>query len=127
MLVLFLSSRSILKGRKQKKGEKIWLFIIPSFEYSTSLLNLLLWPPAIETDDVDLNFLISETDLVACLRCTTYLRAKHFCLPQLLVHLRSQEIESYLAVGSCLLLSKVGDYSRGWPEGSLLDSYYTKV
>ena len=23
--------------------------------------------------------------------------------------------------------SKVGDHSRGWPEGSLFDSYYTKV
>ena len=26
-----------------------------------------------------------------------------------------------------LLLSKVSDHSRGWPEGSLFDSYYTKV
>ena len=23
--------------------------------------------------------------------------------------------------------SKVSDHSRGWPEGSLFDSYYTKV
>ena len=23
--------------------------------------------------------------------------------------------------------SKVGDHSRGWPEGSLFDSYYTNV
>ena len=23
--------------------------------------------------------------------------------------------------------SKVGDHSRGWPEGSLFDTYYTKV
>ena len=26
-----------------------------------------------------------------------------------------------------LSLSKVDDHSRGWPEGSLFDSYYTKV
>ena len=25
------------------------------------------------------------------------------------------------------LISKVSDHSRGWPEGSLFDSYYTKV
>ena len=25
------------------------------------------------------------------------------------------------------LKSKAGDHSRGWPEGSLFDSYYTKV
>ena len=25
------------------------------------------------------------------------------------------------------IYSKVGDHSRGWPEGSLFDSYYTKV
>ena len=24
-------------------------------------------------------------------------------------------------------VSKVSDHSRGWPEGSLFDSYYTKV
>ena len=24
-------------------------------------------------------------------------------------------------------VSKVGDFSLGWPEGSLFDSYYTKV
>ena len=24
-------------------------------------------------------------------------------------------------------VSKVGDRSRGWPEGSLFDSYYTEV
>ena len=27
----------------------------------------------------------------------------------------------------CLYISKVSDHSRGWPEGSLFDSYYTKV
>ena len=26
-----------------------------------------------------------------------------------------------------LKVSKVGDHSRGWPESSLFDSYYTKV
>ena len=26
-----------------------------------------------------------------------------------------------------IYISKVGDHSRGWPEGSLFDSYYTKV
>ena len=26
-----------------------------------------------------------------------------------------------------LLKSKVGDFSRGWPEGSFFNSYYTKV
>ena len=25
------------------------------------------------------------------------------------------------------VVSKVSDHSRGWPEGSLFDSYYTKV
>ena len=25
------------------------------------------------------------------------------------------------------IVSKVGDCSRGWPEGSFFDSYYTKV
>ena len=24
-------------------------------------------------------------------------------------------------------VSKVGDHSRGWPEGTFFDSYYTKV
>ena len=28
---------------------------------------------------------------------------------------------------SCIKVSKVGDISRGWPEDSLFDSYYTKV
>ena len=26
-----------------------------------------------------------------------------------------------------LEVTKIGDRSRGWPEGSLFDSYYTKV
>ena len=26
-----------------------------------------------------------------------------------------------------LLLSKVGDHSRGWTEGSIFNSYYTEV
>ena len=29
--------------------------------------------------------------------------------------------------GDIVKVSKVGDHSRGWPEGSLFDSYYTKV
>ena len=29
--------------------------------------------------------------------------------------------------GHCWRVSKVGDRSRGWPEGSLFDCYYTKV
>ena len=32
-----------------------------------------------------------------------------------------------LYVGLPGFVSKVGHYSRGWPEGSLFDSYYTKV
>ena len=47
----------------------------------------------------------------------------------------SQGIVEYLGwifvQKSCLQewckLSKVSDHSRGWPEGSLFDSYYTKV
>ena len=36
----------------------------------------------------------------------------------------------YLMPNSVFIIykgSKVGDHSRGWPEGSLFDSYYTKV
>ena len=28
---------------------------------------------------------------------------------------------------SCIIVSKVGNRSRGWPEGSLFNSYYTEV
>ena len=33
----------------------------------------------------------------------------------------------HVCVCVCEYISKVGDHSRGWPEGSLFDSYYTKV
>ena len=32
-----------------------------------------------------------------------------------------------LFTGYLLIESKVGNLTRGWPEGSLFDSYYTKV
>ena len=33
----------------------------------------------------------------------------------------------YILIEETISKSKVGDHSRGWPEGSLFNSYYTKV
>ena len=39
----------------------------------------------------------------------------------------SLSLSLYLSIYLSIYISKVGDHSRGWPESSLFDSYYTKV
>ena len=43
-------------------------------------------------------------------------------LYKLLLNYKFGSVKSYLHI-----ISKVGNLSRGWPEGSLFNSYYTKV
>ena len=40
---------------------------------------------------------------------------------------QSMEVESVDETAIIKQLSKGSDFSRGWPGGSLFDSYYTKV
>ena len=43
-----------------------------------------------------------------------------------LLPLKAKFPESYTILRK-LVKSEIGDHSRGWPEGSLFDSYYTKM